>query len=235
MALNSDTLTNGAEIIVDNVVHTYNAAKNRLEGSGNALIPSDGGYLSDDSHIQRPTDIDISVASFVASLPVSPADKQRHILTAVVGGVGIENDIIRYNAATALWEVSTPIEGTVVFLKDTDRIMGYDGSAWIVLGPTPQNAVVADGDYGDIVVSASGATMTLHLNVITAAGDNTDEDLDLNPKGAGRVTIEGDNALSAGNIGTEIAALTTDSSPAPTDYVVTSTGKKVALSHFGVT
>lgn len=235
MALNEVSLTDGAEIIVDNVVHRYNAAKNRLEGGGNALIDSDGQYLSDDSHIQRPTDIDISVKSFVSSLPVSPSDKDRHILTADVGGTGITNDIIRYDASIAQWQVATPIEGTIVFLEDTDRLMAFDGSDYIILGPTPQNAVVADGSYGQITVSASGATYTITTNEIQAAGSETNENLNLRGKGTGVVQAEGSTILTAANIGAQISAAATNSSPAATDYVITSTGQKVALSHFGVT
>jgi hypothetical protein len=79
----------------------------------------------------------------------------RYLVIATASGAfeGHENDIAYYDGSN--WQFDTPLEGTMMWVKDEDKYYRFDGSAWAIFentGPTgpagPTGAVGPTGSAG---------------------------------------------------------------------------------------
>ncbi len=75
------------------------------------------------------------VSATIAAQPASPADGDLYILPAGKTGTNwaaMANGALAYYRDGA-WEQVTPNEGFLAYVKDTDQILAYSGSAWLNL------------------------------------------------------------------------------------------------------
>lgn len=95
------------------------------------------------------------------------------VLTAAdVNGYLMEQTVMVFDDATARdAAITSPTEGMMVYLKDTDGVLKYTGSGWVSiaidLNTTPDRVIITDGN-GDLAVSDVTSTELTVLDGITA-------------------------------------------------------------------
>ena len=115
--------------------------------------------------------------------PVTPTDGERHIVAAGASGDWLGNDNMIASWQDEAWQFYAPEEGWVVWIKDENMQMVYDGTQWQSLssGGGASNLNPADG--GLVGVNAT-ANSTNRLSVTSPASlfnhEGTDHQLKIN-------------------------------------------------------
>lgn len=106
------------------------------------------------------------------------------------------------NATARTSAVTSPQEGNVSFLKDTNSLEIYDGSAWVaygsgdITGVTAGTGISGGGTSGTVTVTNSMATtIDAKGDLIVGTGDNTFERL---PIGSNNQILTADSSASGG-------------------------------------
>jgi hypothetical protein len=119
--------------------------------------------------------------------PVSVVNGDCYIVATGASGAwtGQDKKIAHFFGGT--WKYWMPIEGVSLWVNDEDKQYVFDGTNWTLMPGGP----MADGDYGDIVVSGSGAVLTIDNDAVSYAKmqnvSATDKLLGRSTAGAGNV------------------------------------------------
>lgn len=142
------------------------------------------------------------VSASVATQPASPADGEVYIVPAGKSGAdwgGYANWSLGYYRDGA-WEQVNPREGWVAYVKDTDQLLAYGGSAWALFGPGKLLALSATDRLVGRSTAGSGVAEEI---VCTAAGraliDDADARAQCSTLGTWRVLAA--SAVAASNTG----------------------------------
>jgi hypothetical protein len=144
--------------------------------------------------------------------PGSPAPGDRYLVPTGASGAwaGNANRIAIWSSATTAWVFEQPLEGWQLWVRDTDRALFFDGTAWRVDYPKPSIIAVAGtsrtlgfSDENAIVRCSSGSAVTItvptnattplpigHTTTIRRTGAGT---VTISP--AGGVTVNSDTGL----------------------------------------
>lgn len=169
MALDTTTLIDGNDVTVDGVKFTFDATNNRLEAKNQVVTASTfaGAYFSN---------WDVTVVSSLADPPGGPTqgDCYRIIATATGAWTGRENKIACWSGTE--WIYTTPLGAQFLYDLNAAKLYVYIGGTWVDwTNIASLSANVADGDYGDVVVSNTGSTWTIkNTNIAIAASQISD-------------------------------------------------------------
>lgn len=161
--------------------------------------------------------------------PGSPAPGDRYLVPTGGSGAwsGQANRIAIWNSGTSAWALVTPLEGWRLWVRDTDRALFYDGSAWRVdypktpiltesgtsrtLGYADENAIVRCTSGSSVTITVpTNATTALplgHRTVVRRAGAGT---VTISPAGGVTVNTDGSLAISVQHADITLVKVGTD-------------------------
>jgi len=123
------------------------------------------------------------------------------VLTAAnVNGYLMEQSVMVFDDSAARGSaIGTPTEGMVVYLKDTDAMEFYSGSAWTPVGLDPYTVTastatsytIQSSDYNKLLQFTAASAVA--VTVGTATAFDTGQKVDILQDGAGTVTISAES------------------------------------------
>lgn len=113
-----------------------------------------------------------ALSKTLTAAPSTPANGDVYIVAASATGAwsGKDNNIAHFFGGS--WKYYVPIHGNSLWVCADDKRYVFNGTNWIV----ESGAVLADGDYGDLIVSGSGTVMSLDINGAAAKTTPVDAD-----------------------------------------------------------